>query len=122
MTATDLESRCERPSFRSRPDAARAARSTGVPVLDIVVPVYNEQTALADSVHRLYAYLGDAMPFPFRITIADNASIDDTPQIAARLAAELEQSDVQSHTKKALEALKRELFAANMKELLAMLL
>ena len=89
MTATDLESRCERPSFRSRPDAARAARSTGVPVLDIVVPVYNEQTALADSVHRLYAYLGDAMPFPFRITIADNASTDDTPQIAAQLAAEL---------------------------------
>ena len=89
MTATDLESRCERPSFRPRPDAARAARSTGVPVLDIVVPVYNEQTALADSVHRLYAYLGDAMPFPFRITIADNASIDDTPQIAAQLAAEL---------------------------------
>ena len=62
MTATDLESRCERPSFRSRPDAARAARSTGVPVLDIVVPVYNEQTALADSVHRLYAYLGDHPP------------------------------------------------------------
>ena len=84
MTATDLESRCERPSFRSRPDAARAARNVGAPVLDIVVPVYNEQTALADSVHRLYAYLGDAMPFPFRITIADNASIDDTPQIAAQ--------------------------------------
>ena len=58
-------------------------------MLDIVVPVYNEQSALTDSVHRLHAYLADAMPFRFRITIADNASTDDTPQIAARLAAEL---------------------------------
>jgi putative flippase GtrA len=78
--------------FSSRPNAAVAARAAGVPVLDVVVPVYNEEAALADSVRRLHAHLRDNFPFPARITIADNASIDATPQIAAELADEL--SDV----------------------------
>ena len=60
-----------------------------MPVLDVVVPVHNEEAALADSVHRLHRYLQEAVPFPARITIADNASADDTPRIAAELAAEL---------------------------------
>ncbi|MCW2564478.1 MAG: glycosyl transferase, partial [Mycobacterium sp.] len=75
--------------FESRPNAALAARAAGVPVLDVVVPVYNEQAALADSVHRLHRHLQENFPFPARITIADNASVDDTPWIAAELAAEL---------------------------------
>src|SRR5436190_17948200 len=75
--------------FESRPNAAVAARAAGVPVLDVVVPVYNEQAALADSVHRLHRHLRENFPFPARITIADNASVDDTPRIAAELAAEL---------------------------------
>ena len=60
-----------------------------MPVLDVVVPVYNEQAALADSVHRLHRHLREDFPFSFRITIADNASIDATPAVAAALAAEL---------------------------------
>jgi putative flippase GtrA len=75
--------------FESRPNAALAARELGVPVLDVVVPVYNEQAALADSIHRLHRHLCEHFPYPVRITIADNASIDDTPVIAAELAAEL---------------------------------
>ena len=75
--------------FRSRPDAAAFARARGVPVLDIVVPVYNEQADLAKSVRRLHRYLGQCVPFPARITIADNASTDDTPQIATQLVDEL---------------------------------
>jgi putative flippase GtrA len=78
--------------FESRPNAALAARELGVPVLDVVVPVYNEQAALADSIQRLHRHLCENFPYPVRITIADNASIDDTPFIAAELAAEL--SDV----------------------------
>jgi putative flippase GtrA len=76
--------------FAPRPNAALEARALGVPVLDVVVPVYNEQTALSDSVHRLHRYLRDSFPYPVRITIADNASVDDTPRIAAELAAELD--------------------------------
>jgi putative flippase GtrA len=79
-----------RPAFVPRPNAALEAKANGVPVLDVVIPVYNEQAALADSVHRLHRYLRDSFPYPVRITIADNASIDDTPRIAAELAAELD--------------------------------
>ncbi|MEW1863879.1 bifunctional glycosyltransferase family 2/GtrA family protein [Streptomyces sp. NPDC088194] len=59
------------------------------PVLDVVVPVYNEEAGLGPGVRRLHAHLVDTFPYPFRITIADNASTDRTPAIAARLAAEL---------------------------------
>src|SRR6478672_1631565 len=76
--------------FESRPNAALVARALSVPVLDVVVPVYNEQAALADSIHRLHRHLSDSFPYPVRITIADNASIDDTPRIAAELAADLD--------------------------------
>src|SRR5258707_12161426 len=74
--------------FESRPNAAMAARAAGVPVLDVVVPVYNEQAALADSIYRLHRHLREDFPSPARITIADNASVVDTPWIAAALAAE----------------------------------
>jgi len=93
MTDTALErGTSARTRFESRPNATEIAREAGVPVLDVVVPVYNEQAALADSVHRLHRHLREHFPFSARITIADNASIDDTAQIAAALAAEL--SDV----------------------------
>jgi putative flippase GtrA len=78
-----------RPGFATRPNAARVAEALGVPVLDVVVPVYNEQVALAGSVRRLHRYLEEHFPYSARITIADNASIDDTPRIAADLAEEL---------------------------------
>jgi putative flippase GtrA len=76
--------------FERRPNAAFLAKAAGVPVLDVVVPVYNEEASLADSVYRLHKHLGEQFPFPARITIADNASVDGTPTIAAELAAELD--------------------------------
>jgi glycosyltransferase involved in cell wall biosynthesis len=57
--------------------------------LDVVVPVYNEQHSLESSIRVLHATLAEQFTDPWRITIADNASTDDTPRIAARLAAEL---------------------------------
>ncbi|MFJ3231494.1 dolichyl-phosphate beta-glucosyltransferase [Streptomyces sp. NPDC086787] len=59
------------------------------PVLDVVVPVFNEERDLEPSVRRLHAHLRATFPHPFRITIADNASTDSTPRIAARLTDEL---------------------------------
>lgn len=59
------------------------------PVLDVVVPVFNEEKDLEPSVRRLHAHLSETFPYPFRITVADNASTDATPRIAAQLAAEL---------------------------------
>ncbi|NLU73994.1 bifunctional glycosyltransferase family 2/GtrA family protein [Streptomyces sp. HNM0575] len=60
-------------------------------VLDIVVPVYNEERTLEASTRRLHTYLTSHFPYGFRITIADNASTDGTGRIAARLAAELDE-------------------------------
>lgn len=58
-------------------------------VLDIVVPVFDEERDLESSVRRLHAFLASGFPYTFRITVADNASTDATPQIAQRLAAEI---------------------------------
>jgi putative flippase GtrA len=55
------------------------------PQVDIVIPVYNEASDLERSVLRLYAYLKAQFPFTFRITVADNASTDQTWAIALRL-------------------------------------
>ncbi|MBV9750224.1 MAG: bifunctional glycosyltransferase family 2/GtrA family protein [Acetobacteraceae bacterium] len=54
-----------------------------------MIPVYNEEVVLASSVHRLHEFLSRQLPFSWRITIADNASTDRTPQIARLLAVEL---------------------------------
>ncbi len=59
------------------------------PVVEVVVPVHNEQEALDGSIRRLHDYLTHRFPFDWRITIADNASTDATPIIAQRLAADL---------------------------------
>jgi glycosyltransferase involved in cell wall biosynthesis len=64
-----------------------AARTA--PVLEVVVPVYNEETGLEACVQRLQAYLLSSLPYPARITVADNASTDATLAIGRRLAAEL---------------------------------
>jgi glycosyltransferase involved in cell wall biosynthesis len=57
--------------------------------IDVVVPVHNEEVGLERSVRRLHRYLSAEFPFSWRIVIADNASTDTTPAIAARLAGEL---------------------------------
>ncbi|ETA02313.1 hypothetical protein CcI6DRAFT_02302 [Frankia sp. CcI6] len=59
------------------------------PVLDVVIPVYNEENDLAPCVRRLYAHLTGTFPYPFQITIADNASTDGTLAIAQALEKEL---------------------------------
>ncbi|MEO7982432.1 MAG: dolichyl-phosphate beta-glucosyltransferase [Sporichthyaceae bacterium] len=71
--------------------APRLARSpvAAPPVLDVVVPVHNEEADLARSVRRLHEHLSASLPYSFRITVADNASTDATFDIATDLAAEL---------------------------------
>jgi putative flippase GtrA len=82
MTAT-LET--AEPSPRARP--GRIAPGPVGPVLDLVVPVHNEELALERSVRRLRRYLDQDFPLSARITIVDNASTDSTAAIATRLAA-----------------------------------
>ena len=64
------------------------------PLVEIVVPVYNEHAVLATSIRRLHSYLSEEFPFSWRIVIADNASTDDTLAIAQGLAEALPGVDV----------------------------
>jgi glycosyltransferase involved in cell wall biosynthesis len=64
------------------------------PAVEVVIPVHNEQRVLAASVHELHAYLSHQLALPFRITIADNASKDETLVIALALAGELAEVEV----------------------------
>jgi putative flippase GtrA len=57
--------------------------------VEIVVPVYNEEAQVEQSVRRLHRFLSDGFPLSWSIVIADNASTDATPAIASRLAGEL---------------------------------
>lgn len=58
-------------------------------LVEIVVPVYNEEAVLDSSIRRLVRYLDEHFPFDWAVVIADNASADKTWQIAQRLAAEI---------------------------------
>ncbi|WBC15615.1 glycosyltransferase [Micromonospora sp. WMMA1998] len=77
-------------TFTQEPRAAVRARPTAEgAVLDVVVPVYNEEADLGPCVRRLHAHLTAHFPYPFRVTVADNASLDGTRAVAEALAAEL---------------------------------
>src|SRR2546423_7307964 len=60
------------------------------PLVDIAIPVYNEEGDLDRSVRRLRRYLDHRFPFEARITVVDNASTDATWAIAQRLALDLD--------------------------------
>jgi glycosyltransferase involved in cell wall biosynthesis len=65
-------------------------RVKAAPVLDIAIPVYNEERVLERSVRALHAHVRARIPFSTRLTIVDNASDDGTRLIGMRLATELE--------------------------------
>jgi putative flippase GtrA len=80
---------------RSPIDTRMAARTgTAAPVLDVTIPVYNEERDLEQCLRRLHAYLSNSFPHTFRITVADNASTDSTLQAAERVARELREVTV----------------------------
>jgi putative flippase GtrA len=67
-----------------------SAEDRRLATVEIVVPVYNEAAGLDTSIRRLHDYLSTRFPIPWLITVADNASIDQTWPIACSLAAELD--------------------------------
>src|SRR5438094_1919389 len=58
--------------------------------VEIVIPVHNEAVGLEQSIRRLHDYLTRFFPLSWIITIADNASRDNTWGLACRLAQELD--------------------------------
>ncbi|MEU0559344.1 glycosyltransferase [Dactylosporangium sp. NPDC006015] len=82
------------------PRAATTDVTAASAVLDVVVPVYNEERDLGPCVRRLHAHLSATFPYPFRITVADNASTDGTLAVATTLAGELAGVEVVHLTEK----------------------
>jgi putative flippase GtrA len=68
-------------------------------VLDVVIPVHNEEKVLVDSVETVRAHLR-TLPFAYRVTIADNASTDATSLLAHQLAHRHDDVRVVSLTQK----------------------
>jgi putative flippase GtrA len=71
-------------------NSAAELPATGTTMLDVTIPVYNEETDLGPCVHRLHSHLERFFPYQYTITIADNASTDSTPLVATRLTHELD--------------------------------
>ena len=61
-------------------------RAIARPLIDIVVPVLNEEKILQKSITTLDEYMADHLPYRYQITIADNGSQDKTLEIAENLA------------------------------------
>jgi glycosyltransferase involved in cell wall biosynthesis len=74
-----------RPTDPTAPDAPFARA-----VIEIVIPIHDEEAVLERSVRRVHDYVRSALPFRCLVTIADNASTDASPAIGRALAAELE--------------------------------
>ncbi|TYB44112.1 bifunctional glycosyltransferase family 2/GtrA family protein [Actinomadura chibensis] len=72
-----------------QPPAAPDVSVSGTSTVEIVLPVHNEERALPGCVRTLHAYLLERMPFPWRITVVDNASTDRTLRVARWLASDL---------------------------------
>lgn len=56
------------------------------PLIDIVVPCYNEAETLRRNIRKLYLHASSQLPWRFTITIADSGSTDDTLAIAENLS------------------------------------
>ncbi|MBI2617173.1 glycosyltransferase family 2 protein [Candidatus Gottesmanbacteria bacterium] len=59
--------------------------------IDVVIPIYNEELELAANIKKLHTYLSKNLhpQFAWRITIADNASTDNSLSIAKKLTKDL---------------------------------
>ena len=67
----------------------RSSQTDICPLVDVVVPVYNEESQLESSVKTLRAFLDHDFPFSALVTIVDSGSSDSTRSIATRLASEM---------------------------------
>src|ERR1035441_4477068 len=78
------------PASDADPTSATSGDRSGGPppdvaLVEIAIPVYNEEEVLESSIRRLRTYLDQSFPFSSAIVIVDNASTDGTWDIAMRL-------------------------------------
>jgi len=85
------ETESERPRRRKDDVVADGDRTLprAVPIVEIAIPVYNEEQVIESSVRRLRTFLDTSFPFSASIVVVDNASVDRTSEILERLTAEI---------------------------------
>ena len=88
------------PLARSRHFAATQSqppfRAITRPLIDIVVPVLNEEKILQKSITMLDEYMAKHLPYRYQITIANNGSQDKTLEVAKNLAEKYQSVQVVS--------------------------
>lgn len=70
---------------RVRP-SSHSSRFPSTATVDIVIPVFNEEHTLPGCLEVLVQHLDEHFPFEWSVTVVDNASTDDTLQVAHALA------------------------------------
>lgn len=66
------------------------------PFLSIVIPAFNEENRLPNTIERLLEYLG-GQPYPAELVIIDNASQDRTYEVAQTYASRFGNSGIPIH-------------------------
>lgn len=56
-------------------------------LINVTIPVFNEEVRLAASLPKLHRFLGEHCRHPFEIVVADNASTDRTLEVARSFSA-----------------------------------
>lgn len=59
--------------------------------INILFPVLNERLRLRNGIERTMEYLRGNVSIPYRLTILDNGSDDETPEIGMELADKYEE-------------------------------
>ena len=86
MKATTIPQPLARSRHLAAPESQPPFRAIARPLIDIVVPVLNEEKILQKSITTLDEYMSKHLPYRYQITIADNGSQDKTLEIAENLA------------------------------------
>ena len=86
MKAAAISQPLTRPRHLDAAHNQPSFRAIARPLIDIVVPVLNEEKILQKSITTLDEYMAKHLPYRYQITIADNGSQDKTPEIAKNLA------------------------------------
>lgn len=59
-------------------------------LVNITIPVYNEEKILKENIQVLYTFLNQNLDYPWEVVIADNGSNDQTQKIAKNLVRKLD--------------------------------
>jgi glycosyltransferase involved in cell wall biosynthesis len=89
MSATEVPRESEARGSRFPTPSGQSGQNSSFPLVELAIPVYNEEHALEVNVCRLRSYLDESFPFQTTVRIVDNASTDGTWAVATRLAATL---------------------------------